>query len=144
MNTTVTGSPDLNASAYYQADNQTLTVVLVNSSATPASVQLAVPPVPAGLLVFQTFTSSEGNYWQGSTVAVSGTQASVSVPGYGIVTLYGAGGALAPSISSQPRSQTVNACATVRFNVTANNPTASASEPGSPDSSRFYRVVLRP
>jgi len=115
----VNGSADLNASAYYHAGNQTLTIVLVNSSINPITAVLALPPTPAGILTFQVFTSSDDHYWQSSTVNVNDSHAFVSVPGYGVVTLYGAGGAVAPSISSQPRSQTVNACSTVTFSVEA-------------------------
>jgi hypothetical protein len=119
VNAAVSGSSALNASACFHPTNQTLTIVLVNSSTEPISAALSLPPTPAGISSFQAFTSSDGSYWQPSAVPAANSQASVSVPAYGVVTLYGASSEAAPSISSQPQSQTVSACSTVSFSVAA-------------------------
>ncbi|MBE7212627.1 MAG: hypothetical protein INR65_16535, partial [Gluconacetobacter diazotrophicus] len=83
--------PPLLASAYVQDADYSLTVVLVNPSASAVSATVAVPAYPQGLGSFQGYTSSDGSYWQNAKVSVQDGQAAVSVPGYGVVTLYGVG-----------------------------------------------------
>ena len=73
-----------------------MTVVLINSSNTPLQAVIHSPAQPAGIALWQTFTSSSGSYWQVSTNTITNGAVNVSVPGYGIVTLYG----LAPPILS--------------------------------------------
>jgi O-glycosyl hydrolase len=87
----VTGASTLLASAYVLDAAGSLTVVLINEAATAATVQLALGSAPAGLSSLSAFTSSQGRSWQASTVPVTGGSASVSVPGYGVVTLTGTG-----------------------------------------------------
>jgi hypothetical protein len=88
--TTVSGSTNLFASAFLHDTNQTLTVVLVNSGPSPLSATITVPSQPPGLSELRTFTSSDANYWQASTIPVVGGIVSVRVPGFGAATLYGA------------------------------------------------------
>jgi hypothetical protein len=91
---TVTGSTTLTASAFLHKTNGTMTVMLINSSNTTAQAVINSPAQPAGIASWQTFTSSSGSYWQVSTNTITNGTANVSVPGYGVVTLYG----LAPPI----------------------------------------------
>ena len=86
-----TASTALLASAYVQDTDYALTVVLVNPAANAVNATLAVPGYPRGLSSFQSYTSSDGSYWQNARVSVKNGQAAVSVPGYGVVTLYGVG-----------------------------------------------------
>jgi MYXO-CTERM domain-containing protein len=88
---TVTGAAELLASSYVHDTNGTLTVVIVNTSANDITATLDVPAVPSGIPSFQAFTSKSGNLWSSSTVSVSNGTASVTTPGYGVVTLYGQG-----------------------------------------------------
>jgi hypothetical protein len=96
VSATVTGSTTLTACAFLHTINGTMTIVLVNSSNTPAQAVINSPAHPAGILSWQTFTSSNGSYWQASTNTITNGTANVSVPGYGVVTLYG----LAPPVLS--------------------------------------------
>jgi O-glycosyl hydrolase len=96
VNTTITGSTALAASAFLHITNGTMTIVLINSSNIPVQAVINSPAQPAGILSWQTFTSSNGSYWQASTNTITNGMANVSVPGYGVVTLYG----LAPPMLS--------------------------------------------
>ena len=89
VNATVSGSTALSASAFWQATNGTMTVVIVNASNTPVQAVINSPPKPAGIASWQTFASSNGSYWQASTNLVSQGSVSIKVPAYGVVTLYG-------------------------------------------------------
>jgi O-glycosyl hydrolase len=89
VNATVTGSAALTASAFWHNSNSTMTVVLINSSNSPIQAVINSPAQPAGIPSWQTFTSSSGSYWQISTTSITNGYANVSIPGYGVVTLYG-------------------------------------------------------
>lgn len=86
-----TGASNLLASAFVLDGAAALTMVLVNESATDATVSLSIPKVPAGLSSFSTYTSSNGKLWQSGMAALSAGGVSVTVPGYGVTTLYGTG-----------------------------------------------------
>jgi hypothetical protein len=83
------GSTNLVASAFIHETNRTLTAILINtgSNALPATISLT--NLPFNLSMFRTFTSSDTNYWRSSTTQITNATASVNVPGYGVVTLYG-------------------------------------------------------
>jgi hypothetical protein len=66
-----------------------MTVVLINATNAPVRAVVNSPAQPAGITSWQTFTSSNGAYWQTSTTGIINGQAMVNVPGYGVVTLYG-------------------------------------------------------
>jgi hypothetical protein len=66
-----------------------MTIVIINSSNSPVQATINSPAQPAGIASWHTFTSSNGSYWQGSTNAIASGKANVSVPSYGVVTLYG-------------------------------------------------------
>ena len=82
-------SGSLLASAYVLDTAGALTVVLVNEAATAATVDLSVVSPPAGLTSMTSATSSSGSYWQTASVAAGSLH--VTVPAYGVVTLYGTG-----------------------------------------------------
>jgi len=157
---TVSGSTNLLASAYLHEANQTLTVVLLNTRPDPIQATIEVPSQPTGLGSFRTYTSSNNSLWQSSDIPVTNLTASATVPGYGIVTLYG----VAP-----PRLQVVEADAgrihlswaqaSVGFKLQRatgvavgdwqldTNPVAIADGVGSvtetpPTSPAFYRLLL--
>jgi O-glycosyl hydrolase len=87
----VSGSSTVNASAYVHNANKSLTLVLVNSSSSSQTMTVQLPASPAGISSLQSFTSSNNSLWQSSTVSVSSNRATVTVPGYGVTTLYGVG-----------------------------------------------------
>jgi O-glycosyl hydrolase len=91
VDATVTGSSNVLASAYVQDSAAALTVVLVNENSTSTTATVSLSGAPAGLTSFAAFTSSNGSYWQSSTVSVEGSTLSVPIPGYGVVTLNGSG-----------------------------------------------------
>ncbi len=96
VSTTVSGSTTLSACAFLHPTNGTMTIVLINSTNSPAQATINSPAQPAGITSWQTFTSSSGSYWQASTKTITNGAANVSVPGYGVVTLYG----MAPPVLS--------------------------------------------
>ncbi|MHB8873123.1 MAG: glycoside hydrolase [Myxococcaceae bacterium] len=91
VTTTVSGSATLLASSYLHEANGTLTLVLVNSAPGAATATLTLPPLPTGVSTLSAWTSSDGSYRVASTLPVAGGQVTVTVPGYGVVTLVGAG-----------------------------------------------------
>ncbi len=90
-----TGASTLLASAYVHDADGTLTIVLVNTSASTVSPTIDVPSMPAGITSFDAWTSSDGSYWQPSSLDATGGQVTVPTPGYGVVTLVGHGAAMA-------------------------------------------------
>lgn len=88
VDATVGGSTNLLASAYLDETNRTLTVVLLNSSSNGLTATLNVPSTPK-IQSFRVFTSSNSNLWQSSVTTITNGATTVSVPGYGVVTLYG-------------------------------------------------------
>lgn len=103
---TVSGSSTLSASAYVHDANKTVTTVLVNSSASPQTVSVRLPATPGGITSVQTFTSSNGALWQTGTASVSGGSVSITVPGYGVATLYGQGSSTTPTNTAIPPTPT--------------------------------------
>ncbi|MHB8420337.1 MAG: glycoside hydrolase [Myxococcales bacterium] len=105
----VTGDANLLASAFVLGPS--FTAVLVNEGASTANVQLALPAELAGPSL-SAVTSSDGSYWQLSTIAVASGSAAVPVPGYGVVTLTGAGasgdGGVSPPDAGTPQDAGVN------------------------------------
>jgi hypothetical protein len=91
VNAAVSDTTNLNVSAYLNETNGTMTVVLINVSANAVSASVNTPAAPVGIVSWQTFTSSNGSYWRPSTATVTNGSAPVSVPGYGVVTLFGVG-----------------------------------------------------
>jgi O-glycosyl hydrolase len=89
VNTTVSGDPALTAAAFLHVTNGTMTVVLINATNTPVPAVVNSPAQPLGIRSWQAFTSSNGSYWQSSITGITNGQATVEVPGYGVVTLYG-------------------------------------------------------
>jgi O-glycosyl hydrolase len=89
VNATVSGSTALTASAFWQVTNGTMTVVIINASNSPVQAVINSPSKPSGIASWQTFTSSNGSFWQAATNPVSNGSASINIPAYGVVTLYG-------------------------------------------------------
>jgi hypothetical protein len=85
----VSGSTNILASAYLHETNQTLTAVLLNTRSNAISVTLNLPAQPANISVLRSFTSSQNSLWQSASLNVTNQAVQVTVPGYGIVTLYG-------------------------------------------------------
>jgi O-glycosyl hydrolase len=85
----VAGSTNLLASAYVHETNGTLTIVLLNTSSNALSAALNMPAQPPGIASLRAFTSSNGNYWQPAAVPIKNATASVLLPGYSVMTLYG-------------------------------------------------------
>jgi len=107
--------------AYLAASNTALTVVLVNSSSNVTTVQVQAPPLPNGLTGFQSFTSDPGALWVSNSAPILNGVATVTVPGFGVCTLYGRplAAPLPPAITQWPQSTNVTAGAAVRFSCVA-------------------------
>ena len=88
VKTTVTGNNDVTASSYVHKDNHTLTIVLVNKNAGAQTAAIQLPDDFSKVNSFETVTSSNGSYWQESASTPSSGTLNVSVPGYGVVTLF--------------------------------------------------------
>jgi O-glycosyl hydrolase len=85
----VSGSTNLLASAYMHDVDRTLTVVLLNASASGMTATVHLPTSRPEISLLQVMTSANSNYWQTSTVGVTNSDASINLPAYGVVTLYG-------------------------------------------------------
>ncbi len=83
------GSPDLTASSYVHRGNKTLTIVLVNKSSDAQAATISLPSDFSTTGSFATITSSDGKLWQESSTSATGGKMDISVPGYGVVTLFG-------------------------------------------------------
>jgi O-glycosyl hydrolase len=77
------------ASAYVHDKNHTLTVVLVNRSPDPRPATIALPDDFSQAGAFDMYTSSENKLWQKSSTKDKDGKLDLTVPGYGVVTLYG-------------------------------------------------------
>jgi O-glycosyl hydrolase len=86
-NTTVAGSSTVLASSYVNDANQSLTTVLINSSSSAATASVTVPSYPANIMSYESFTSSNGSYWQPAALTISAGKVGVALPAYGVVTL---------------------------------------------------------
>lgn len=137
---TVSGSSELSLSAFLHETNQTMTVVLLNASSNAVQTVINSPSLPVGLTFWEVFTSSNSNYWQRSYTPITDNQALVTVPGYGVVTLYGiappvlgvsasASNYLVLSWPATPTAfvlqSTTNLAAPGAWNVVTNNPSTS-------------------
>jgi len=70
-------------------EKDSLTVVLVNKSPDPRPAAVTVPADFAGAKSFHAVTSSNGKLWQESDLAPAEGKLSLTIPGYGVVTLSG-------------------------------------------------------
>jgi O-glycosyl hydrolase len=104
VNAAVSGSTVLTVSAFWHATNGTMTVVIINSSNSPVQAVINSPLEPAGIASWETFTSSHDSYWQVSTNPIKNGSASISIPAYGVVTLYGVA---PPMLSAAPAANGV-------------------------------------
>ena len=89
LNTTITGGVNINVSSYIHDVNKSLTVVIVNSNATPQTITVTIPTLPFTIATFNAHVSSNNNYWVNSTLNVSSNSVTITVPGYGVATLFG-------------------------------------------------------
>ena len=85
----VSSSTNLVAGVFLHETNRSLTAVLLNTSSNDLSATITLTNLPFNLSTFRTFTSSNTNYWRSSSIQISNSTATISVPGYGVVTLYG-------------------------------------------------------
>ncbi len=85
----VSGADTLSASAFVQSVDKTLTTVLVNASPSSQTVNVQLPSFPANISQLSSYTSSDNSLWQAASVAVSNNVATVTVPAYGVMTLFG-------------------------------------------------------
>jgi hypothetical protein len=119
--TTVANAPNLSASGFLDDTNSALTVVLINAGTYALTVQVQAPDVPMGLSSFQSFTSDTNALWVSNTVPIVSSQATVSIPAYGMCTLYGAVSPRPqpPAITQLPQDASVAAGATVGLSCAA-------------------------
>ncbi|MDX2195054.1 MAG: BACON domain-containing carbohydrate-binding protein [Cytophagales bacterium] len=91
INSTVTGTANISISTYIHDANLTYTIVLINSNNASRTVTINIPTSPFVMTTFTGRTSSNGSLWQASSHTVAGNQISVTLPAYGVMTLYGKG-----------------------------------------------------
>jgi len=80
---------NLLASAYVHDVDNTLTIVLANTTPTTQTTAIDLQGTQGLPATFAAFTSSNNSYWQQSQEPINNHATAVSVPGYGVVTLYG-------------------------------------------------------
>ena len=88
LESSVSGGSNVSVSSYLHEGNKTLTVVLVNTSSSAQTVTVNVPSLAFGTGSFQAYTSSNGSFWQNTTLAPSAGKVSLAIPGYGVATLF--------------------------------------------------------
>jgi len=89
LNSAIANGANINVSSYIHDANKSLTVVIINSNSTSRTITVNVPTLPFTITSFNAYTSSNNNYWINSTANVSNNTFSITVPGYGVCTLYG-------------------------------------------------------
>lgn len=89
LNTTVSGISNLDASSYIHDADHSVTIVLVNSNSTAQNITVNVPDVSYEITSFDAYTSADNSYWQSGLLPVNLQQVNLTVPGYGVTTLYG-------------------------------------------------------
>ena len=103
----VKGSSTLLASAYLHPGTAALTVVLINPTPAVQTVLLHSLPVAQDARLLDAWTSSPSSTWQASVVPVQDGGASVTIPGYGLVTLVGTGASVGDAGASAVPAATV-------------------------------------
>jgi hypothetical protein len=116
VNASVAGAPGLYASAYLAPSNTALTIVLVNSATNSITAQVQAPSAFAGLNAFESFISDISALWVSNSVPLVGGAATVTVPAYGVCTLFGPiASPVPPALVQWPQSTNVSAGASVVF-----------------------------
>ncbi|PHN08636.1 T9SS type A sorting domain-containing protein [Flavilitoribacter nigricans] len=77
------------SSAYIHETDGTVTVVLINTNSGSQERTISIPGLENGTITFDRFTSSDGQYWQETTTDFTDGNATISLPGYSVVTLFG-------------------------------------------------------
>jgi O-glycosyl hydrolase len=109
--TQVLGTDSILASAFIHASMGTLVVVLLNLSAAEQAIEVETPTIPRGISFFRAWISSAETYWQASVLNVQDGRASLTLPGFGIATLLGAGDLGAEDIAKLSAIQPVRRAA---------------------------------
>ena len=96
VSATVDNNQGVTASAYVQRNSEyntghknSLTILLVNKSANTQPTSITVPADFSNAKSFHVITSSEGKLWQTSDLASTAGKLDLTVPGYGVITLFG-------------------------------------------------------
>jgi len=100
LESTVSGATNLSVSSYLHEADQSLAVVLINSNNSAQTVTVNVPSTGFTLNSFQAFTSADNNLWQNSSLPVTAGTVTVSLPAYGVATLYGKNNVVASTAQS--------------------------------------------
>lgn len=74
------------SSAYWHEEDQTLTIVLINTTDSEKEVHLHLTDLNFSKQ-FEVYTSHENSYWESSNLQFDGSQGDLMVPAYGVVTL---------------------------------------------------------
>lgn len=76
------------ASAYLHEENNTLTIVALNTAAAPQNMSLQLPEFNDKDFVATTFSSQESSYWQeGSMSVVQGIGEAITLPAFSIISI---------------------------------------------------------
>jgi O-glycosyl hydrolase len=91
VSATVNDDHGITASAYVHSRNRTLTVVLVNRSHDAKATTITLPDDFSRVKTFHAVISSDGKLWQESDLNCVTGELNLTIPGYGVVTLFGQG-----------------------------------------------------
>ena len=89
LETKAVGDKELLCTTFLHQKDHTLTMVMINASATAKSPTIPVPTVLGSVTHFEAFTSSNGALWQHTTLIPAHGKTTVAIPGYGVTTLVG-------------------------------------------------------
>ena len=91
LNSIINGASNIKVSSYIHDANKTLSLVIINSNSTQQTITVNVPALPFTLSSFDSYTSSDNNFWQSKVLPVNVGKVSVTIPAFGVVTLNGQG-----------------------------------------------------
>jgi O-glycosyl hydrolase len=85
---TVSGATNLLAAAFVHDTHRTITVVMLNTSPDSQNATVQLPSEPGPFVGIRAFISSDSGYWQPVPAPITSSSVAVTLPGYGVLTLY--------------------------------------------------------
>lgn len=89
ITTEASGDDTILSSAYVHETDETITLVLINTDSGSQTTAIKIPELQNSNVSFDQFTSSNNQYWQSASVQFIDGVASVTLPAYSVMTLYG-------------------------------------------------------
>ncbi|TAG99549.1 MAG: hypothetical protein EAZ16_14975, partial [Sphingobacteriales bacterium] len=123
LNTSLTGSGNIQSTAFIHDENKTLTYVLINSENATRNVTVNIPTgLDFILTTLAGYRTSNNNNFINTNYIIASNSVTVSMPAYSIVTLYGKGLGVNPkpliSISDVAQSTNLSVSGLINWTIT--------------------------